>query len=187
MKRSPARVLVVIGAAIVLMIGGAVAYAQIPSADGTIRACYDNSGSLRVLDEGASCPKNWKGPISWNQKGQPGADGADGTNGVSGYEKVVGPFDKVVPATSPPETGVAAAHCPDGKVATGGGGSMFFLNPSGTVAAAGDITGSAPFDDNGDGNDDSWSIAYGRFDGTSMVPGQHANGNVYVLCAAVTP
>ena len=52
-----------------------IAWAAIPSADGTIRACYDGGGTLRVIDEGSSCAKGWKGPIAWNQAGIPGEDG----------------------------------------------------------------------------------------------------------------
>ena len=67
MKHSPIRALAVIGAALVLMVGGAIAYAQIPSADGNISACYTKpSGALRVVDAGATCKKG-EAPLTWDQ------------------------------------------------------------------------------------------------------------------------
>ena len=76
MKILPIRVLAVIGAALVLMIGGAVAYAAIPAADGTITACYTKpSSALRIInaESGATC-KRGETKVKWNAEGQPGAD-----------------------------------------------------------------------------------------------------------------
>jgi hypothetical protein len=64
------------------LLAGGVAYAQIPGADGVIKACYSKgSGNLRAIDSAASCRKS-ETSLNWNQKGQAGADGADGTDGV---------------------------------------------------------------------------------------------------------
>lgn len=69
-------ILAAAAAALGLTIGGAVvAVADIPSANGTIRACYDSGGNVKLIDEGNGCPKGFKGPISWNQQGAPGEDG----------------------------------------------------------------------------------------------------------------
>ena len=51
MNHSPIRALAVIGAALVLMAGGAMAYAAIPSASGTIAACMlKPGGTIRLID-----------------------------------------------------------------------------------------------------------------------------------------
>ena len=64
--------------------GVTVAVAQIPSADGTVTACYDQARRpFRLIDAeaGATCKKGEQ-LVSWNSQGQPGADG------VSGYVSV---------------------------------------------------------------------------------------------------
>ena len=81
MKLRPIRVLTVIGAALVLMAGGAVAYAQIPAADGTISACYTKStGTIRIIDTGVACKKG-ETSLTWNQHGNPGTNGTNGKDG----------------------------------------------------------------------------------------------------------
>ncbi len=73
--------------ALVLSASG-LAVASIPSADGTIQACYDNqSGALRVIDTsaavGGKCAAG-QTPLSWNQTGPPGPQGSSGTQGPPG-------------------------------------------------------------------------------------------------------
>lgn len=73
---------------------GGVAYATIPSADGTIYGCYhDKGGTLRVIDDTVSQCRSTETAISWNQigpqgpqglKGEDGKDGADGAKGDQG-------------------------------------------------------------------------------------------------------
>jgi type VI secretion system secreted protein Hcp len=70
--------------------GGAIAVAAIPSADGTIHACYatgtDSNGAggqLRVIDESTECQGGEKA-ISWNQQGPPGPKGDQGNKGDQG-------------------------------------------------------------------------------------------------------
>lgn len=70
--------------------GGAIAVAAIPSADGTISACYRTDtdsnglpGALRVIDESNECSGNEQA-ISWNQQGPPGAQGPQGQKGDQG-------------------------------------------------------------------------------------------------------
>ena len=48
------------------------AYAAIPSADGTISACLNSKGALKVIDAaaGASCPDGQQ-LLAWNQQGRP--------------------------------------------------------------------------------------------------------------------
>ena len=74
----PTRVVTVIGAALVLMIGGAVAYASIPATDGTITGCVlKSSGHVRIIDTATESCKSTETTVPWNQAGQPGEDGAD--------------------------------------------------------------------------------------------------------------
>ena len=117
MKFLPTRALIVIGAALALGIGGAVAYGAIPSADGTFTACINKtSGSVRIIDAGVASAKCSSNELrrTWNQQGVPGADG------VSGYEVVTDTIDftaqqgGVFTGTQP------TVPCPEGKVAIGG-------------------------------------------------------------------
>ena len=114
------RALIVIGAAIVLMVGGAFAYASIPAADGTITGCVNKtSGVVRIIDTAkTSCTKN-EDTVPWNQAGQPGQDGANGTNGVSGYQAVT-KSETFTPVAGQLNTFIGVS-CPPGKHVTGGG------------------------------------------------------------------
>ena len=100
MTHHPTRVLAVIGAALVLMIGGAVAYAAIPAADGTITACMlKPGGTIRLIDAeaGATCKKTEQ-KVEWNQEGQPGPPGVLSPDDLytatnNGGEDVLAGFD----------------------------------------------------------------------------------------------
>jgi hypothetical protein len=93
-------------AALVSLAG--LAYAAIPAGNGTISACKDNKGTLKVIDAeaGASCPSNQQ-QLTWNQQGPPG---------VSGYEVVHGSE-----AVAVGDWQVFVAMCPPGKKVVGGG------------------------------------------------------------------
>ncbi len=109
-------------AAIVLAmfaLGGA-AYAAIPSADGTIKACYattnglllgipHSKGDLRVVDQAESC-RSYEKPLSWIQATPAG---------VAGYEIVVA---QTTADTNQLKS--AIAECPAGKKVVGGGASI---------------------------------------------------------------
>jgi type VI secretion system secreted protein Hcp len=76
--------------------GGAIAVAAIPSADGTIHACYATgtdttgaSGRLRVIDESNEC-QGGENAISWNQQGTPGPQGPKGDQGNKGDQGSAG-------------------------------------------------------------------------------------------------
>jgi hypothetical protein len=82
----------IVGAAIVgaLLLGGGIAYASIPSTDGTIAACRDlKTGTLRAIDSdlGQVCGKQ-EASLSWNQTGPAGPQGPAGPPGVSGVHVV---------------------------------------------------------------------------------------------------
>ena len=168
MNLNPIRVLAVVGAALVLMIGGAVAYAQIPSTDGTITACMvKTSGTIRLIDAeaGATCRSTEK-EVTWNQAGQPGIDG------VSGYETVV--------RTRVTDVGIffssLQANCPTGKKVTGGGAGI--IDEFGGSSPDYDVDMSHPTADN-----TGW---FAIFD-VENPSGRTYTLSVYAICATVTP
>jgi hypothetical protein len=85
-------------AAIVAVAGAAaaVANAAIPDASGVIRACYKNSGDLRVIDEGEAC-KNNETLLTWGQTGPAGPQGPRGDQGPVGPQ---GPQGEPGPASN---------------------------------------------------------------------------------------
>lgn len=67
-----------------LVLAGGVAYAAIPSADGTIHACYsEKTGALRAVDGSANC-RQAEQPLVWNQNGPKGDPGPEGPKGEEG-------------------------------------------------------------------------------------------------------
>jgi hypothetical protein len=92
-----------------ILLGGSVAWAAIPDANGVIHGCVKN-GNLRVADTdaGDSCKGNEEA-LDWNQSAQP--------SGLSLYQIVSG--DPVV--LGPGASGEAQVACPDGTRAVGGG------------------------------------------------------------------
>lgn len=102
----------VLAAAVAVAAGAVgVGYAAIPAANGTISACKDSKGSLKVIDDeaGQACAGNQQ-LLTWNQQGQPGP------GRVSGYEFVSA---ESVKSTNP--TKVVALYCPPGKKVLGAG------------------------------------------------------------------
>ena len=176
MKQMPNRALIVIGAALALGIGGGVAVAQIPSStDGTITACMTTpAGTIRLIDAqaGATCKKSEK-KVTWSEAGQPGTDG------VSGYEMVSSTSPN---ATVPPGGGggyqmIWSVACPEGKVATGGGGYAEYKLAADSGFTRGDITASTP-----DPAGQSWSIEAQKQDGTGFAAGDIFRTTVHVFC-----
>lgn len=140
--------------AVVLAAGG-VAYATIPSANGTIHACYsDTSGALRVVDGdavgGGRCPDR-ETALTWNQKGPTGPAGADGATGLQGPAGPTGPaggfkgirtvkaFGKMSKATKKTVT----ASCASNEVAVGGG-HQFIGSLTGRNVTISKPTGGSP-------------------------------------------
>jgi hypothetical protein len=111
---------ILILAAAIMAIAGGISYAAIPASNGTISACKDNKGALKVIDAeaGQTCANNQQ-PLSWNQEGPAGVDG------VSGYEIVV---EESQP-TSSFDSGLQIM-CPSGKKALGGGGAVLYATGS---------------------------------------------------------
>jgi hypothetical protein len=62
-----------------------IAYASIPDADGTIRACYMKSGgALHVIDASVNNCKSGETSLTWNQTGPTGPAGPTGPQGPPG-------------------------------------------------------------------------------------------------------
>jgi hypothetical protein len=77
--------------AAILGVGGAIAVAAIPAADGTINGCYNTSsvqggptGQLRIVDDPSQCTSSSEKAIHWNQQGPPGPKGDQGNKGDQG-------------------------------------------------------------------------------------------------------
>jgi hypothetical protein len=108
-----------------VVIGGGIAYATIPTEGGEIHGCYTKArGVLRVIDyPNQRCNTRFEVPIQWNQaglqgpQGEPGPQGASGP--VSGYEIVQGSSD-----FGPGLTKNATAFCPVGKEPISGGSAV---------------------------------------------------------------
>jgi hypothetical protein len=162
------RALVILGCAVVLVVGGAVAYAAIPSANGVFTACINKtSGAVRIIDTATAqrCSSN-ELRRSWNQQG---------ADGVSGYQKVVSTH------TFPAGTGAAGgfgvqADCPTGKVATGGGGSFVDANGDPVTFNSDVVNASFPTPDS-----TGWVIV---LTGSSFDTKDITGISAYVLCAA---
>jgi hypothetical protein len=111
--------------AMCVLLGGGVAWAAIPAADGTITACYlnrpdsdDPQGSLRVVDAPSQCRSN-EAALSWNQQGpvgppgpqgEPGPVGAQGLAGDQGEPGAPGPVGPAGPAGPTGPAGISRAR-----------------------------------------------------------------------------
>jgi hypothetical protein len=75
--------------------GGWIARAAIPSADGTIHACYPgpSGGQLRIIDDSATC-SGTEQSLVFNQKGPQGPAGPQGAMGPGGPAGAAGAAGK---------------------------------------------------------------------------------------------
>ena len=140
-RRARRRLLLAGAGALAAVVAGGAAYAAIPSADGTITACYRGQ-TLRLVDSAADCG-NTETAISWSQHGEqgppgpPGKDGASGKDGANGKDGAPGAAGPPGPAgglagyerlshTVQPSNDLASdvLDCPTGKVPVGGGASI---------------------------------------------------------------
>jgi hypothetical protein len=146
------RILVIALLAMAALAATSSVYAAIPSANGTISACKDQKGSLKVIDAetGQVCNGSQQ-LLTWNQQGPAGQPGQDG---VSGYETV-----DTVSATNSNGDKYVSVFCPSGKKALGGGAGVY-----GPLVAGGQlivdgvaIVQSNPF------NDDGWGARAAEF------------------------
>lgn len=82
--------MVAAGVSVGVIVGGGVAFASIPGADGTITGCYttragvfDAKGTVRVVEAASDC-RTSETVLRWNEKGQPGPAGPVGLTGPEG-------------------------------------------------------------------------------------------------------
>jgi hypothetical protein len=148
----PMRLALMLTVVFALSAGIGVATGAIPASDGTISACYSKlNGALRVIDRAArqTC-KSSETPLSWKQ----------GTSAPAVRVSTI--------SLSPGATTRAAAHCPSGQHATGGGFTSAIFDPrddvvvkdSEPVTFAGQPVGwSATFTNDSTADEDANAIA----------------------------
>jgi hypothetical protein len=101
-----------------LALGAVGGYAAIPGADGTITACVNANGDVKVIDAeaGEVCAKNKK-TLTWNQQGPAGPQGSSGLLETH-----------VATTTGPLGSGnvrAAFVNCEPGELVLGGGAKAF--------------------------------------------------------------
>ena len=138
------RFAVAAGAVVVLALGGVVAQAAIPDADGNIYACYDSKGAVRVQGDASPCPKGWTA-LTW-AAGQNANVPVTTTYKVTA-EAVVAPGGNV---------GGALASCHDGDLATGGG---YFMHDSTLEDGRTRALASLPTE-RADGSTSGWAVTF---------------------------
>jgi hypothetical protein len=108
-----------VAAVAALSLLASAAYAAIPAGNGTISACKDAKGALKVIDveAGQTCNAN-QTLLEWGQQGPAGPPGPVGQDGVSGRQVVYGT------STVDSNTKSAVAICPSGKLPIGGGATV---------------------------------------------------------------
>ncbi len=63
---------IALGAGITMVGGVAIAQAAIPGPGGVISACYNTSGSVRIIDTAKTRCSRGETAITWNQRGPAG-------------------------------------------------------------------------------------------------------------------
>lgn len=151
------------------------AYAAIPSANGTISACKDSKGALKVIDAdaGQTCNANQQ-LLTWGQQGPqglPGPQGPAGQDGVSGRQ-----IAYAVTGSDSEAHKSQVAACPSGKMPVGGGAVVgtqsgpSWITPEGVALTASYATGNL------------WAAA-----AHEIVPtDQHWQLVVYAICVTTT-
>jgi hypothetical protein len=100
--------------------------ASIPDASGVIHGCYNQNGSLRVIDTSSEhhCIPGEK-PLNWNQKGVSGATGPTGPTGATGPSDAWDALTSTtVPMPAPGFTTLISLSLPAGN---------FFVNATGSL------------------------------------------------------
>ena len=111
----PRRALVISGAAVVILAGGATAaYASIPDGNGVIHGCYlKSNGNLKVIDSATQTCKSDEKALNWNQTGP----AEPSTAGPTGLDVVI---------VDGPASDRSVAYCPaDHPYVLGGGYSTY--------------------------------------------------------------
>src|SRR5215467_1291060 len=113
------RIVITGAAALALVAGGTAAGAAIAGpvgGDGTIHGCYDRTGSVKVIDASATCPKGYT-LLNWSQTGPNGPAGATGPAGPQGP---VGPQGPAGPQGAKGDTGAAGPQGSPGPAGSAG-------------------------------------------------------------------
>lgn len=137
----------------VFLAAGGLAYAAIPSADGTIHGCYDKArGTLRIVDAeavgGGRC-SDAEAALSWNQKGPVGPTGPKGAAGAQGPAGPAGGFKairrvKAFSKFTDAKSKKITVSCAAGEVATGGGHQLIGSIDGRIVTRSFPVGGSPP-------------------------------------------
>jgi len=129
--------------AVLLAVGGGIAYATIPDENGVIHGCRNKTtGQLRVIDTAANPPRNtcsslFEAPLDWNQTGPQGPKGDKGDQGEQGIQGIQGPPGpgndaRAVVQQAPSDPGIPTTFVPFGRVTTtcnvSGNASVTFRN-----------------------------------------------------------
>jgi hypothetical protein len=174
--------LTIILATLLVLTGSAVAFAAIPSADGTIYGCRESrTGAVIVIDKeaGKTCPSGWVA-LSWNQKGQPGPIGPPGPAGTMGPQGPAGPVQTLETfyAAGPSSSTSSTVNCPAGYQVTGGGYRVLKTAQSVVLPVTEDIT-SRPI--GGTDTPTGWEVA------ASTTGAATYEVKSYVVCARLVP
>jgi hypothetical protein len=164
------------------MSGGAIAATGGFSSGGTLRACANEEGVIRLLKPGKKCKQGQKA-VSWNQvgpagapgangsAGAPGAIGATGAKGAQGIEGESAFTNIVVRKKTQIGEGFLSIMCEPGEVAIGGGGN--------SGSSAGHLYGTGPV------GPESGEAKTGETPNGWWVQDIGANPNtVYAICAS---
>jgi hypothetical protein len=102
-----------------LAVAAGVGYAAIPASDGTISACKDARGGLKVIDAeaGQTCKPDQQ-LLTWNQQGPQGSPGPAGPQGPAGISGLVTPTGNS--AYNSNDVKEFFIQCPAGKTAISG-------------------------------------------------------------------
>lgn len=120
------KLLIILGALVIVGGGAGVAYASIPGPGGVISGCYKTSnpgqGALIVIDSSATCPSGTTA-LNWNQTGP---QGPAGPTGPAGPQATAQDVTSQVTYTVPPSgwtslTERPIINCPSGTLAINGG------------------------------------------------------------------
>jgi Collagen triple helix repeat (20 copies) len=114
-----------------VLVSGGIAAATNGGSDGTINACVDRDGGVRIARKASDCSRH-ESPLTWNQKGPAGPKGDRGAKGETGAKGPAGPAGPKGAAGSAGAAGVAG---PTGE--SGPAGSKGDVGPAGPAGAAG--------------------------------------------------
>ena len=126
---------------VVMLMGGALASASIPAANGVISGCYRTSGgALNVIDASVTTCGKGQTPLTWNQTGPQGPQGIQGLTGPNGPAGATGATGFTGPAGPNGPAGATGFTGPAGATGPAGPTSPLFCpqcnHPSAAVASA---------------------------------------------------